>query len=281
LESAARAISDGAIRSGLIFDTSKLNRDRIQVVWLSPNNWSDGSRYGNVDFSFNWNNLISGKKYYWVESIAYSVKAARILVTDNNYNGKLLPYDPAAGDGPWWFDKAGNTHYWNGNHCLEIMYEGDLPIESADKISFVDHHPRFCNIAGSRCPNCGLTRDKANGILLSLAVARRFDVSKLKWVSSGIPNDELNNAFYRVKRDLTKDSKSVEFDKDVSFDESISLSIGRAILIAYSFGDHDEIKALMKLMPSLEKVTTNCAKVIASMFSLSNWKDMHDPDWDI
>ncbi|MGD1090023.1 MAG: hypothetical protein ABR955_15065, partial [Verrucomicrobiota bacterium] len=44
----------------LVYDKSKLNQRRITVTWLSPNWWNDGSRYGNVQFAFDWKQLISG-----------------------------------------------------------------------------------------------------------------------------------------------------------------------------------------------------------------------------
>lgn len=279
MESANRALSDGTIKAGLVFDESKLNRDRIRVVWLSPNDWSGagGSRYGNVKFSFDWKTIILGKKYYWVESIAYRVAAARILVTDSNYDVKLLPYDPSRGDGPWWFDKSDDTHYWNGNHCLEIMYEGDLSLGKVEKVDFVDHHRNFCNIAGSNCPNCGLKRDMASGRFLAQIVARQLDSSQLKWVSDGAPGFVLIQAFSRIKHDFERLSKTVQFNGNIRPVDSAALPISRAILVAYSYDDVEETSALMGLMPSLENTTDLCAKTISEVFGLSDWESLNNP----
>src|SRR3990172_1907525 len=75
VEMALRVLKDGVIRSGLVFDESKLNRERILVTWLSPNYWAPGFRYGNVRLSFDWQSIVAGKRYYWVESMAYGVEA--------------------------------------------------------------------------------------------------------------------------------------------------------------------------------------------------------------
>jgi len=79
---------------------------------------------GAVRFDFDWASLIAGKKFYWVESIAYGIEAARLLVTDTDWSHLLTPYSPSAGNGPWW-QPAANEHYWNGKFTLEIMYDGD------------------------------------------------------------------------------------------------------------------------------------------------------------
>lgn len=101
-------IRDGYLEPRLICDKSKLNQRRITVTWLSPNSWNDGSRYGNVQFSFEWKKLVEGdgKRFYWVESIAYGVPACRILVTkqDHSSDPDLVEFDPTVGDGPWWWE---------------------------------------------------------------------------------------------------------------------------------------------------------------------------------
>lgn len=279
MESAARALLDGTIKAALVFDESRLNRDRIRIVWLSPNDWSGagGSRYGNVKFAFDWKALIQGKNYYWVESMAYRVAAARILVTDSNYDSKLLRYDPSSGDGPWWFDESDDAHYWNGNHCLEIMLEEDLSLEKAKGVDFVDHHSKFCNVAGAKCPCCGLRRDKAGGIFLARIIGQRLDPSKLKWVDNGIPQPVLERAFYQIRRDFEHLSKGLAFRGRIRQADSATLPISRAILGAYAGGNAEELATLMGLMLSTEHVTKSCAKAISGAFGLSSWEDLYDP----
>jgi hypothetical protein len=40
---ARRIVEDGRIKSGLVFDKSRLNKSRISVTWLSANNWALGT----------------------------------------------------------------------------------------------------------------------------------------------------------------------------------------------------------------------------------------------
>jgi len=60
---ARRIIEDGKIKSGLIFDKSRLNKTRISVTWLSANDWSHGSLYGTVEFQFSWEKLAKHKRF--------------------------------------------------------------------------------------------------------------------------------------------------------------------------------------------------------------------------
>jgi hypothetical protein len=170
---ALRIVEDGRLRADLVFDESKLNTERIRVVWLSPNDWggAGGFRYGNVRFHFDWATLVEGKRSFWVESIAYGIPACRILLTDVDYTGTLDPYDPTAGDGPWWRSPSGE-HYWNGNYCLEVMVEGDLDLGRATKVDFVDHHEKRCSIDYRTCPYCGTDKHDGGAEFIAAIVSR-------------------------------------------------------------------------------------------------------------
>lgn len=170
---AYRIIQDQTLRADLVFDQSLLNTHRARVVWLSPNDWTGagGFRYGNVSFEFPWAALIADRRYFWVESIAYGIEACRILITANDWSDTLIPYDPTRGDGPWWTDGQGN-HYWNGQFCLEVMFEDDLPLETATGLSFVGHHPHFCNIDPATCGYRGFRADAAGAEFLATLLNR-------------------------------------------------------------------------------------------------------------
>jgi hypothetical protein len=168
---AIRIVEDGWLRAGLVFDQSKLNRERIRVVWLSPNDWSNGFRYGNVGFHFDWATLIKGKRIYWVESMPqYSPEACRILLADVDYSGVLDRYEPGDGDGPWWRSPSGE-HFWNGLYCLEVMFEGDIDLARAARVDFVKHHPSLCCIHGS-CRYRAFAADKAGAEFVAALVSR-------------------------------------------------------------------------------------------------------------
>lgn len=52
LAEAKRILVDGKIRGSPIVEDSRLSRSRTPVCWLSANEWSPGSRYGTVRFTF-------------------------------------------------------------------------------------------------------------------------------------------------------------------------------------------------------------------------------------
>jgi hypothetical protein len=64
---ALRILEDRKISRGPIYDECSLNDSRTTVVWLSPNQRVYGSRYGNVEFTFDFNALVNGQKIYWLE----------------------------------------------------------------------------------------------------------------------------------------------------------------------------------------------------------------------
>jgi len=179
IKQSVTVFSDMRIKSNLVYDESKLNESRVQVVWLSPNYWSIGFRYGNVIFSFEPGRLFSQKNYYWVEVINYKIPACRILITDKIYND-LEPYNPISGDGPWWFDPQNQKHFYNGEICLEFMHENDLLIDSDIKTGFVEHNDKYCSLhrnSPSKCKDLGLDSFRASGKFLAEILADEISVS--------------------------------------------------------------------------------------------------------
>jgi len=195
LETAARIISDRKICRNLIYDESKLRTGRIQVVWLSPNDWYYGSRYGNIEFSLNWDTLIKGYNYYWVESITtYKPAACRILVTKSNYDNYLIPYNPENKDGPWWHDTSTGTHFWNGHFTLEVMVEEDILLDSISSISFTDHHEHGCCIDPKTCPYLGAKRSIVGARFIAYILSNniiidpRLTIDHGRWLDHHISN---------------------------------------------------------------------------------------------
>ena len=168
VSTAIRIVEDRRLRADFVSDQSKLNTERIRVVWMSPNDWANGFRYGNVRFTFDWPGLLEGKRAYWVESIAYGVEACRILVTDKDHSSMLEPYDPSLADGPWSFSMS-TGHRWNAKHCLEIMVEGDVPFTALRSVDFVKHHNSFCCVDPSACASRGVSADDAGAEFLALS----------------------------------------------------------------------------------------------------------------
>jgi hypothetical protein len=178
-------INDGEIRPTLVYDKSKLNTQRILVCWLSPNYWTLGSRYGNIDFRFDFERLIEGRNYYWVEAIKdYKLPACRILVTDiyRDLSTQLKRYDPTLGNGPWWFNKSERKHYYNGRYCLEFMIEAPIPLTMLMSLDFIKHSDQYCAMnrtAPSRCSEFGFSHIQGAARFLTRAAVMGIGLSSL------------------------------------------------------------------------------------------------------
>jgi len=96
---AAEILRSKVATGRLVYDQSTLNTSRTQVVWLSPNHWFDGFRYGTVALSFDWKMLVANRKAYWIEVAEYSPHACRILLTDRPHPN-LQTYEPQKRNGP-------------------------------------------------------------------------------------------------------------------------------------------------------------------------------------
>lgn len=169
---AVRIIEDQKIRADLVKDESKLNKTRTRVVWFSPNDWKNGFLYGNIRFQVPWGGLIAGKRYYWVESIAYKTKACRILISDKEHPDLDL-YDPSAGDGPWVV--RDERHYFNGDYTFEVLIDGDIPLAQVEKIDFVNHHDTWCALRIVGCNS--IPAQWAGAVFLATLLSRGLDIT--------------------------------------------------------------------------------------------------------
>lgn len=249
LEAAHRIVTDGRIRAGLITDESLLKEERIQVAWLSPNHWGPGFRYGSVRFEFDFAKLIEGHRFYWVESMAYGVPACRILITKDDYSGHpiLIPYDPTAGDGPWRFDEANDTHYRNGNYCLEFMVERDLELADLKDLDFEKHHQYQCCIDPTTCPERGMQPTHASARFLARLVATG---SRLPAVIQAREVSELwfvEPAILHIQREI-QNHAGEEFSGVLTPAHPSSFPIAREILNSYARPQlRDDIRYLAQL----------------------------------
>ena len=268
---ALRIVEDRTLRADLVFDKSKLNTQRIRVVWLSPNDWggAGGFRYGNIRFHFDWATLIAGKRVFWVESIAYGIAACRILLTDVDYTGTLDVYDPAVGDGPWWISPSGE-HYWNGNYCLEIMVEDDLDLGTATQVDFVDHHEMRCSIDYRACSYCGTSRTEGGAEFLAALVSRRPAIDLPGLVveqGSGLePGWALDTAASRLLRRVVKAGAG---SGAVTRLAPEAPALARAILATYANeGIAADVGHLARFFASADDVEGAVADVIAAATGL-------------
>lgn len=139
LQISRRILEDRQLRAGLIHDESRLNRSRLCVTWLSANYWHNGSIYGTVRFTFDWDKIIKGRSLYWVEAMDYGNRAYRLLVTDRDLSDdkRVIPFDPSKERGP--IRLKDDRWYWNAKYTSEFMVESDLSLSSAKSLSFVEH----------------------------------------------------------------------------------------------------------------------------------------------
>lgn len=268
-----RIAEDRRLRADLVFDKSKLNKERIRVVWLSPNDWdgAGGFRYGNVRFHFDWATLVQGKRSYWVESIAYGVEACRILLTDTDYSSTLDVYDPTVGDGPWWESPSGE-HHWNGGYCLEVMIEGDLDLALATDVDFVKHHAKRCNIDYKTCAYCGASRDKGGAEFVAAMVSRQSSLDLPGVVvndgTGPAPSWALEGAANLLLRRIVKTGGS-RAAGSVGRSDSSSIALARAVLAAYANpninGDLIELAAQFASADDLEGAVADAIAAAAGL----------------
>ena len=171
LPQARRILEDGHLKARLVSDESRLKRSRICVTWLSANTWVNGSFYGNVQFAFDWADIIEGRDIYWVEAIAYSPPAYRFLITNRDMSRyqHVIPYDPEEHEGP--LRKRGEEWYWNTKCTSEFMIDDDISLKDCTGLSFVSHHSTSCRTFRSSCAYMHDTQQETAGRLLAFLLS--------------------------------------------------------------------------------------------------------------
>lgn len=277
VSSALQILDADEIRASLVYDKSVLNEARVLVSWLSPNHWANGYRYGNIQFQFDFAELVQGKRYYWVEAIdEYKPHALRILITDKIHD-ELSPYDPKLKDGPWWFDTSSEFHYYNGDYCLEFMFEEDISLGKLKGFEFVDHHRTLCSVqrySSQECTEKLLDGAHGGAVFLARAVAVKSDFARLRGRferSNGRPNDDLDRAFFTYLRPF---SRPENFTGSIAEDDERAEAVARAAMGAYAFGFRDEAKSLAHLFRAdrdFERVT---ARMMSEAVAFEAWEEL-------
>ncbi|MBN3777342.1 hypothetical protein G3O06_07205 [Burkholderia sp. Ac-20345] len=264
-------VESGLIRKGLVFDESKLNKERILVTWFSPNSWGPGYRYGNVRFDVDFESMVSGKYYYWVESIAYGIAACRILVTDQDRSTILPSYDPRKPDGPWWYDASTDTHYFNNNYTLEFMFERDVRFDEAKEITFVPHHSNYCSVhrnAPRDCRDLGTPAGKGGALFLMKAIAAGIDLSDIvaplgvkigKNGNRGKAGVHLESALGEVARIVCK---RATYTGDVKATDAVARALVRGMFNAATISHPFEVRDLADTFASEDELLDAVAEVV-------------------
>lgn len=169
----------GRVLPALTCDTPQLRKRRIEVVWVSPNHWHPGFRYGHVAFHFPWS--VVHKKYaYWIGAVRRRTTACQFLLTDVDRSEKLPLYDPAVHRGPWRRNAAGK-HFWNSHLAMEFLVEDDLDLDDVSRTAFVDHQRDDCSEGG--CREQSLSDARAGALFLATAISRELDLRGVSLVN--------------------------------------------------------------------------------------------------
>jgi len=270
LETARRILVDAKLQAGLVFDDSKLNKERILVNWLSPNIWVNGSRYGNVEFGFDFAKLIEDKRFYWVEVMRkYHPPACRILITYSNYSGTLQVYDPKVGDGPWWYDTSTDSHWWNGNYCIEFMVEENLLLKRCKGVSFVTHHETLCNLGG--CSEMKLYKVYAASRFIARVLGEGLDAKALKLTKKEndeiVPTDELVRVFRTIVIYRVDEMKFHGHDK---LNHAAKTALAKSILFYGALEDFPSEDALAEQFRNRDELIYAIADVFCKEFGITN-----------
>jgi len=260
----------GRLKPDLVYDKSRLNDSRITVNWLSPNDWSMGFRYGNVRFVFDWAQIVAVEKvkFYWVEAIDYQPKACRILVTRNDYDSdnRLVRYDPSLRTGPWWWDRANDTHYWNGKFCLEVMVEEGLGFRRCTRTDFVTHHLHQCCIDPKTCPDLGRSSESAGAEFLAALLAEEIPVARLKLAPLDDQPIATVSSLWSAWNHLWEKLKDAPHEGPLTTNDAAGEALLRAILGAFSRGNDSETRQLAALFASEPDFQTCFDRVFRTAF---------------
>lgn len=270
VETAIRILKDSRIKSGLIFDKSKLRTGRVLVNWLSPNTWAYGSRYGNVEFWFDFKKLVEGFNYYWVESMMeYTPHACRILITERDHPS-LVRYYPEKEYGPWIYEKKTDEHFWNGNYTLEFMFEDDLSVHNCDTIEFTGHHKNFCNIDPSNCLHRGLSNSKASMLFFANILANDIPIEIKHFRESYRGGDKpKQNLKYGIDQILYNAHKK-NYSGSAKHSDTIAVAITKAALNFRAHDHSNEYKEMLNLFNSFDDYAETIYDLAMEKFGITN-----------
>lgn len=251
---ACRIIEDGAIKSSLVYDESKLNKHRVSVTWFSANEWVYGSIYGTTKFTFLWKDIIAGKEPYWVEVIRnYSPPAFRILFASVAPDTAIaIPYDPKTAKGPLKFKDG--VWYRHKDYCSEFLVDRDVSVKEAESIKFVQHNYDRCRFGKKNCPDAGLPFDQSRARVSAFLLARR---KKLLSLTDQLTTDvrgerrihaDIEPGFHILADSLMRGGSFKELIPDS--DVEMVRSVVESAIASYSYGNYNEARKAVSSLSS-------------------------------
>jgi hypothetical protein len=275
IEVAQNILEEGVIRARPISDESKLRNHAFQVVWLSPKQWPDGFRYGNVRFTFKWETIIQGRQAYWVETIErYHPPADRILVTNNHYPDVVRPYDRGRQGSVWMQTGSRQGHVWNSARTFEVMLEQDLAIQDACAVDFVFHHQYQCSVNKDACPERGVGQEVAGARIVAFLASKPSPLptgQALTVNQNGkvAPNDALLFSFQQLCRDLK--GKYQGSGGPITVEHTSAIPLAQDIFAAYArSATSPELPCLMALYKDQTTLLESCRLAMIMAFHLTD-----------
>ena len=273
---AQRIITDGFVSASLVRDESRLNQSRVAVSWLSANSWAHGSFYGNVQFTMDWEQVIRGRRLYWVEAIPYGTTAYRFLITDQvlAQSDLVRSYDPKTADGP--VICRDETWYWNSTYTSEFMVAADLSLDAFSRIDFVNHHPQHCKGTQQPCPDMKRSSYEARLLTLSYIFANSLHTvdHMLRQEIGGHPLHEVNQFVIWMMQLITNHVDRFRGRKLKSKHRN-SLTCG--LLSLWSCRRFEDAALLASMFPDKETLYKALCRAIADHFHLQSYDPRSTP----
>lgn len=272
---ARRILEDGCLRAGLIYDESRLRKFRTCVTWLSANTWTLGSIYGNVQFSFPWDNQIRKRHCYWVEAMpGYNPHAYRILLTDRDLSGSkyVREYDPTSSKGP--LRECKGEWFWNNNFTSEFMVESDIDLDECTGFDFVSHHHGICRLNGPSCDDLKTSARRTGGRMMAFLLGHDLHAvdhilkRRSRYDKARVLSDTVDVGVEGIWQTLGM--KKERFGGPVRL-ESSRKAVLRGALALYGVGKVAAARGLVALLKSTDIFETALAEIVNEHFRTKAW----------
>lgn len=201
--SALRILEDGLITPSTSRELGVGGHSDRAVTWLAPNDYKDGSRYGTVRFSFDFEKLTKRRKIYWVLGADNrQTKKCVLLITDQDVGDlPVRRYYPRKSKGP--LRLVDGTWMWRPDVSLKIIVDHEIPLTEAVGFDFIEHHHGMCSLGShSACEETGKEPYKASARVLAGMVSHRLRLPAELLVDKTLPAGWLQWAKFYIEKAL-------------------------------------------------------------------------------
>lgn len=272
IQPALRIIRDRKLKPGIVTESEVLKEEKIQATWLSPNNWYFGSRYGQVGFNFYLEKLLKRRHIYWVEAIAYTTPACRLLVTMNDYDHLLKPYDPEIENGPLIYEEG--KYYWNEQISLQFLFDETLPTKRCSRIFLTKHHDSFCCLE-NKCSDKekSMALYKVAQLLVSYLIAHDFEYDRNLFTleATGMGRTKTKPEFILsqcVNHIIILASRADYFNLLNTKDEEVIVAIVKASMIHLANNDTASFKKVIGVLKNSDSFEESFLWLVQQKFAL-------------